>query len=196
MHGVGGAEKEFAQDLVGIVIPHRDLAADHVALVFEFILGEGGVADHVTEDFETGHRAARGCVDPVDGAVEGGVGVDVAALGLHRLRDLVRIAAARAFEKHVLEEMRDTRAEPVTLVDAARATPALQAHDRCRGILAHEDLEAVREGLDPDLEGREMQRLRFRAQSSLDFAGWLPRAGGSSSEPVPPRFARTSRVGR
>ena len=171
MDGVGGLEKGLAEDLIGIVLPHRDLAPYHFALVLKFILGDRGETDHVTEDVETDFRPARGRVDPVNGAIKGGVGIDVAALRLHRLRDLVGTAPARAFEEHVLKVMRHARAEPGALVDAAGAAPGLQAHDGGGAVLLHDDLEPVRQGRDPRRGRGECERIDFPAQSSLDFAG-------------------------
>ena len=125
MHGIGGAEKKFAQDLLGIVLPHRDLPSDHFAFVFKFFFRQGREADHITEHVQTGLRAGGRGVDPVDGAVKGGVGIDVTALRLDGLRDLARIATPGPFEEHVLEVVGHARPEPAAFVNAAGATPSL-----------------------------------------------------------------------
>ena len=61
--------------------------------------------DGVGEEFERDGDAGRGDVDPIDRAIERRVGVDVAALVLHGLRELARAALFRALEKHVLEQV-------------------------------------------------------------------------------------------
>ena len=78
---------------------------------------------HVGEHVEVAVHVLGEAVDPIHGAVERGVGVHLSALSLDGLRYLLRRALVRAFEKHVLDEMREARAGPFLLADAAGLDP-------------------------------------------------------------------------
>lgn len=154
----GGGEERLAGDAVRVVVAHGELAADDLLLLDVFVGRERGVHHGVGEEVERGGDALRRDVDPVNGAVEGGVGIDVAAGGLDALGKLARAAGGRAFEKHVLEQMRDAGAEVAVLVDAAGFDPDLHARHGRAAVLLDDDAEAVRQRGGGGGDGGESER--------------------------------------
>jgi len=101
----GGGEEGLGEALVGVVFAHCDLAEDDVALFFGFGFIKGGAQCHASQDVNGERGMCAGQIDVVDGAIEGGVGVDGAAVCLDLLGDLAggeRAWGACAFEEHVL----------------------------------------------------------------------------------------------
>ena len=141
--GKNGAEHELGGLATGIVKSHRKFATDDFLLLHILVLGERGVLHHIGEDFDGLRGAVRGNIDPINGAVEGGVGIDVAA----ELLDLVGNRAGRplfgALEKHVLENVRHPCPHPIGFVDTPRAAPGLDAGHRRAPILLDDKSQAV-----------------------------------------------------
>ena len=79
----------------------------------------------------------------IDGAVEGSVGVHVAAGLLDFLVNAAAGAAGGAFEKHVFENMGKTGAEPGAFHHAPGVAPGLGRDDRRAVVLANDDDQAV-----------------------------------------------------
>ena len=77
-------EQRLAQTVVRIVVAHGDLAQDHVLLAGHFFDGQRRVQHRVGQHIERDIHMRRGQVDVVNRAVKRGVGVDVAAMRLHR----------------------------------------------------------------------------------------------------------------
>ena len=126
----GGREHEFGAHAVGIIEAHGELAADHLLFLGELAVRQGGVERGVGQKFDRGGRAVGRHIDPIDRAVEGGVGIDVAPGLLHGAGDLVGAAFFRALENHVLEQMGQSAAEPLAFMNAAALHPDLHAGHR------------------------------------------------------------------
>ncbi len=62
-------------------------------------------------------------------------------------------AVLGALEEHVLENVREARAEVLVLVDAAGLAPCLEAGDGGGVVFLYDDGEAVREGPDAGIDG-------------------------------------------
>jgi hypothetical protein len=98
--------EEVVDDVVGVVVVHRDLVEDDVPLGLDVVGREQGGGDHVAEDV---HRERQVLVeDPrvEAGVLLGGEGVELTADGVQGHRDVERRALARALEEQVLEEVR------------------------------------------------------------------------------------------
>ena len=111
-----GAESRRKHQLrahaVRIVEAHGELAADDFLFLGKFLGGKGRMQSRVGEQFHGGGRTVCRHVDPINRAVERGVGIDIAARLLHGAGDFVGAALFRALENHVLEQMRQSGAEP------------------------------------------------------------------------------------
>ncbi len=105
----------------------------------------------------------RRAVDVIDGPIKGGVGIPMAAGGLHRVGEFVRVHVARTLENHVLEEMGKPGSEVPVLVNAAGFHPDLGADHGRGGIGIENQGEAVGQGLDGGGGGRVFHEI-----SSLD----------------------------
>ena len=138
MLAVGRGEKLLAVDAVRVVGHHRKLPADDLLLLDELIGGQRRVHAGVGEQVDGRGRARPGHVDPIHRAVEGRVGVDVAALVLDALGDGIGRAGIRPLEQHVFEQMRKSRAEVLALMDAPRSDPRLHAGHGRAAVFLHE----------------------------------------------------------
>ncbi len=121
----GGAENQPPQFRVGIVPPHGELAPDDVHLLVVFLRGNGGIENRVGKNVERRQGMIGRKIDVIDRAVERRVGVEMAAQVLDLLRQLAVAARRRALEHQVLKQVRESRAEPAALVDAAARAPEL-----------------------------------------------------------------------
>jgi len=97
----------------------------------------------VTEDVDRDSRSGVRHVDVINRAVEGRVGVHVAASLLHFLVDTAAWPGRRAFEEHVLQHVRHARAEPFSLMNAARHAPRLGRNHRRAVIFADDNRQPV-----------------------------------------------------
>ncbi len=145
MLAIGRGEERLAAHAIRVVVAHRKLAPDDLLLLHVFLGRQRGVHHRVGEQFERDRHALRRDIDPIDGAIEGRVGVDVAAGVLDALGKVARAARRRALEKHVLENVREPGAEMAVLVNAARLHPHLHAGHGRAVIFLHDDAEAVRQ---------------------------------------------------
>ena len=138
-----GAGERIPMAAVVVVLAHRNLAQDDVALPRYLVGGQGAVERHVGEQIDRDLQVRRGQIDVVNGAVVGGVSVDAAAVGLHRRGDLAAHAAGCSLEEQMLEVMREAGAEHRALVLAAGLDPNLHGNNR-RGVVGlHEQSETV-----------------------------------------------------
>ena len=172
----GGREHEFGAHAVRVVEAHGELAADHLLFLGEFAVRQGGVERGVGQKFDRGGRAVGRHVDPVDRAVEGGVGIDVAPGLLHGARDFVGTAFFRALENHVLEQMRESRAEPLAFMNAAALHPDLHAGHRCGVIGLDQHGETVGEHAGQGMTAG--QRGGGGIGRWQEFGHWAGRRGG------------------
>ena len=91
-----------------------------------------------------GHtRACVRHVNVIDRAIKARVGVHVTARFLHFLINATARARGRAFEQHMFQHMRQPRAEPASLVNAASHGPRLRGNDGRAVIFTRDDREAV-----------------------------------------------------
>ena len=141
--GVGGLEETTAGAAAGVVEAHVHFAADHVHLLGQLIGRQGGVLHDVAEDINGLGAAGIGDVDVIDGAVETGIGVHIAAGFLDFLVNAAAGAGGGAFEEHVLEHVGEAGAEPVALVNTAGTAPSLNGHHGRAVIFAHDDGQPV-----------------------------------------------------
>ncbi len=103
-HRLGG---EVVDEVLRVVLDHRDLLEDHLALAVQ--VGERRPEDHVHHRVE--RRLEVVVRDPRvdDGRVPRRRGVQLAAHRVEELRDLQRVVALRALEHEVLDEVRQAR---------------------------------------------------------------------------------------
>jgi hypothetical protein len=158
---IGGLEETAAGAACGVVVVHIHFAADDVEFFGELGVGEGGVPHDVGEDVDGHGGAGGGDIDPVDGAIEGGVGVHVTAGLLDFVVDTAWAAAFGAFEEHVFEDVGEAGAEPASFVDAAGAAPCLGADDWRGVIFADDDDQAVVEGGQGGVVGEGGREVRW-----------------------------------
>ena len=118
-------QDRLGQDLVVLVVAHRDLSQDDLALHLGVGVGDQRVEDHVGDGFHRGLEAFLRGVDVIDRPVEGRVGVRGTAAAMDGVGELAVREPARALEDHVLEVMRDARPFPAAFMDATRADPRL-----------------------------------------------------------------------
>lgn len=154
----GGGLHEVVQGGVRVVMIHGHFPADDVLFAGKFGGVEPSVADHVREDVEVAFGVFGEAVDPVDGAVEGSVGIDVAAALLDVFGDVFGGAFLGAFEEHVFDAVGEASTGPVFLVDGTGANPELNGDEGVVGVFAEEDFEAVGEGVDLGVEAGDVER--------------------------------------
>ena len=107
MPGPLGFFEEFLNARGGFVLIHENFLRDDAALAVDVAGREARVHVDVAEDIADSGKKLGGGGGVVAGALLGGEGVHVASHTLDLLHDASRGAALGAFEKHVLDEMRD-----------------------------------------------------------------------------------------
>jgi hypothetical protein len=121
-HGLGRAQYRAAERLIGkrgalemlenkIIrgVGHgADFLDDDILLAQQLVAVEGGLGENVGKDIEGERHVGLEHTRVVGRAFCTGRRVEVAADGLDLFRDLARGAPPRAFEGHVLQEVRDT----------------------------------------------------------------------------------------
>ena len=132
--GEGRGEHQLGAHAVRVVEAHGEFAADHFLFLDEFFGGQSGVERGIGEKLHRRACAVGRDINPINRAVERRVGVDIAAGFLHGAGDFVRAALLRALEDHVLEQVGQSGAEPLSLVDAAALHPDLHTGHR-RGMV-------------------------------------------------------------
>ncbi len=168
---IGGGEKKLARHAIRIVEAHREFAPDHFLFLGVFLGRQGRVHHRIGQDIERRAHARFRDIDPINRAIERRVGIDVTAHVLDRLRDRVRRAVLRSFEKHVLEDVRQARAEVRVLIHAPGAAPSLHARDRRALVFLHDDGEAVRQNPFPRGGRRESDHGRSAGGGALKMSG-------------------------
>jgi hypothetical protein len=122
---------------------HGHLTTDNVFFARELVSVEFRVADHVSEDVKIAIRVLSKAVDPINGAIEGCVGIHITTERLNALRDLCRVTLGRAFEEHVLHAMSDAGTRVLLLMKAASLDPDLHTDKRMRMVWADDELQAI-----------------------------------------------------
>ena len=139
----GGRKKLLAEPVIRVVLPHVDLAQDDVALANHLVGGQRGVQHGISEHIDGDASMLGRDVDVIHRAVEGRVGVEVAAVRLDGQGDFATRAPLGALEQHVFEEMGETRPEQGILVNAAGFHPNLHGSDGGRSIALKQGSEPV-----------------------------------------------------
>jgi len=155
MPNEGGLEDEFAQFGIGVVAAHGEFAADDFHFLRIFLGGDRRVEDGVSKNLQRGQRIVRWKIDVIDGAVEGGVGVEVAAEVLDLLGHLAVATGRCTLEHKMLQKVGEARAEPWRFVDAPGGAPELDRDDWRGEVGLDEDAKAVLEMPNLDLGNRE-----------------------------------------
>ena len=137
--------EQVVHDVVGVVVVHRDLVEDHVALGLDVLGGEQRAGDHVAEHVD-GQRQVL-VEDPrvEAGVLLGGEGVELAADRVEGDRDVQRRALRGALEQQVLEEVR-AAVQRGRLVARADADPDADAGGADAGHLLGDRPAARRAG--------------------------------------------------
>ena len=116
---------QVVHELLRRVLVHRDLLEHDLALLVH--LGEGRCEDHVRHHLERPLDVPVGDARVYDGVLARRRGVQLGAHGVERLRDLLRVEAARALEEEVLDEVRDAGAVSA-LIAGADVDPEAERH--------------------------------------------------------------------
>ena len=141
--------EEVVDHVVRVVVVHRDLVEDHVALRLDVVGVQQRVGDHVAEDVDRQRQVVVEHPRVEAGVLLGGERVELAADRVERHRDVHRAAAAGALEEQVLEEVR-AAVQGGCLV--ARTDPDPHP-DACRpdaGELLGDDPQPARQHRTPD----------------------------------------------
>ncbi len=99
--------EEIEHEVVGRIGRCADLLHDHALLALQLGLVEGGLGENVGEDIEREPDVLAEHAREVARHLVAGRRIEVAADRLDLLGDLARIAPLGAFERHVLQKMRD-----------------------------------------------------------------------------------------
>ncbi len=99
--------EKLVDQILRIVLGHADFFLDHALLAFDVVIRELRIEDHIGNDVE---RFRKMLVEHARIEADHflrGEGVEHAAERIDFAGDVFCRAAARAFEDHVLDEMRD-----------------------------------------------------------------------------------------
>jgi hypothetical protein len=102
--------REVVDEVLGVVVDHRDLLEHDLALAVDVF--EGGCEHHVRHRVERALDMGVGHARVDDGRLARGRGVQLAAHRVEELGDLLRAVPLRALEEQVLDEVRDPGARP------------------------------------------------------------------------------------
>ena len=142
---IGRFEQPAAGRSPRIVFAHIHLPANHVALLFQFLGGQQGVAHDVAEDIGNLPPSFPGRTDPVNGAVKGGVGIHVTSQILNFPVDGADFPGLGSLEEHVLQNVGKAGTQPFAFVDASGAAPSLCRNDRSAPVLSDDHRQSVRQ---------------------------------------------------
>ncbi len=101
------AGEDIVQKIFGIVHLHLQLFQDDALFLLDVLFAKQRVAHHVGQDVEGQRQMLVQDFGVVTDHLLGGECVQAAADGIHRARDVFGRAILGAFEKHVLDEVRD-----------------------------------------------------------------------------------------
>ena len=132
-------KKKETDHPIGIVHSHRELAPDDFLLFFVFVRRQGGIHHRIAQNLERRADAIFRHVNPEDRAIEGGIGIYITANVLNTLGNLIGRSRFRPFEQHVLENVGQSRAEVLVLIDASSGAPRLHTGYRRAVIFLHDD---------------------------------------------------------
>ena len=146
---IRGREEEQARLTIRVVKAHCELAANDLLLFCVFFRRESRIHHRVGQNRERGLDSILRHVDPKNCPIERSVGVDVTAHVLDFLRDRVARLRFGSLKQHVFEDVRETGAQFLVLVNAAGAAPRLHACHRRASVFLDDQRQAV--GQDPFL---------------------------------------------
>ena len=145
MRADGLLEHRLREHLVVLIVAHGDLAQDDFTLHPRVGVGDQRIEDHVGDGFHRGLETFLRGVDVIHRPVEGRVGVGRTAAAVDGVGQLAVRETSGALEHHVLKVVRDPRAFPAALVDAARTHPGLDGAETDARAVGVDDLESVGE---------------------------------------------------
>ena len=99
-------QEHVTQRVLGVVVAHRDLLEDDVAFEFDVVGGAATVEHDIGDQIDRQLQIAVEHVRVVAGVLFGGERVQLAADGVHRLRDVHGRAGRGRLEQQMLQEMR------------------------------------------------------------------------------------------
>ena len=136
-------QDRLGQHLVVLIVAHRDLAQDDLTFHLRIGIRDERIEDHVGDGFHRGLKTFLRGIDIVDRPVKGRVSIGGAAATMDGVGEFAVREATGTLEDHVLEVMRDPRAFPAPLMDAARADPGLHGAESDSRAMGVDDLESV-----------------------------------------------------
>ena len=101
--------------------------------------------NYIREKIDRHPRMLRGQIDIINSPIKSRVGIDVAAMGLHRRRNLTARPARGSLEEHVFQIVGQAGPERPTLVDTTRFDPDLHRTNRGRAIALEQHRQPVRQ---------------------------------------------------
>lgn len=131
---IGGGVQVIEHDLLQVALHLLHLAQDDAALALDLGLAQLGVLDDVAEDFDGLRHVLRQTFGVEDGLLAAGVGVEVRAEVLDFQLEVGLRALGGAFERHVLEEVRDA-VVLVVLVAGSGVDPQADGGSGGSGVL-------------------------------------------------------------
>ena len=140
---VGGRKQQQTRLAIRIVKPHREFATNDFLFFRVFFRRQSRIHHRVGQNRERGRHSVFRHVDPKDGPIERSISVDVTAHVLDFLRDRVARLRFGPFEEHVLEDVREPRAQFLVLVNAAGVAPGLHTCHRRASVFLHNQRQAV-----------------------------------------------------
>ena len=140
---IRGGKKKQPSHAIGIIHAHGEFAPDHFLFFPVFFRRQSRIHHRIGQNVERGGDTILRHIDPKNGAIEGRVGVNVAADVLNLLCDLVGRSRFGALKKHVLENVRQARAKMRVFIDAPCGTPRLHTCHRRAVIFLHDDRQPI-----------------------------------------------------
>ena len=104
----GGRGEEIEHQVVRRVFDRADLLEDDVLLPFELIRVECALGEKIAHDVERELDVAAHQAGEIARSLDSGLRIEIAADVLDRLGDFAGASTARALERHVLDEMRES----------------------------------------------------------------------------------------
>ena len=188
--GQGGALESrpgqpLSAEILRVVLVHADLLQDHPPLGLHVGVVEPGVEEHVAQDVRRPGQVGVQHPGIEAGALLGGEGVDLAAHGVHLLRQLGGGAAPGSLEEHVLDEM-GRPVLPRALMAGAGPHPDAQGNRAHPRHMLRQDTHPVGERL--FFIHQTIVTSHFSIFSRLVWTNtvpFTPRAGQSGAVPPP-----------
>ena len=136
-------KKEQTSHAIWIIHTHCKLAPDDFLLFVVFLRRQCGIHHSVAQHLQSRASAIFRHVDPKNRAIKRGICIDITPDVLNALRNLIGRPRFRSFKQHVFQNVGQTRAEVLILIDATGRAPRLHARDRRAVVFLHDDRQPV-----------------------------------------------------